>query len=105
MTGAASSVPSAGQQAAAAQPRSSKQLQPAGAGAGPSLDHPSTIPLSVEGDVVRDAAGNVVLDRLHPNMTLNPAVSKHGALVFGARTEQGAADAWDLTVGRVSSLD
>lgn len=70
---------------------------------GPSLQHPSTIPLTVEGEVVRDAQGNVLLDKLHPNLALNSTISKYGALVFGASSERGAAHAWDLTVGRVSS--
>lgn len=71
------------------------------AGDGPSLDHPSTIPLSIEGDVVRDAASRVLLDRLHPKLALNSSLSQYGALVLGAASEQGAAHAWDLTVGRV----
>jgi hypothetical protein len=56
----------------------------------------------VEGDVVRDAEGNVLLDRLHPNMSTNAALSQYGALVMGASSERGAAHAWDLTVGWVS---
>lgn len=82
-------------------PTQQPQSLPAAAD-GPSLDHPSIIPLSVEGDVVRDAEGNVLLDRLHPNMTTNATLSQYGALVMGASGEKGAAHAWDLTVGRVS---
>jgi hypothetical protein len=79
------------------------QLAPAAAAAGaPSLEHPSTIPLTVEGDVIRDAEGRVLLEQLHPNLSLNSSLSRFGALVFGARSANGAAHAWDLTVGRVS---
>lgn len=74
----------------------------AAAAGGPSLEHPSTIPLTVEGDVVRDAEGRVLLEQLHPNLQLNSSLSRFGALVFGARSANGAAHAWDLTVGRVS---
>lgn len=80
------------------------RLQPTSlpaAGDGPSLDHPSTIPLSIEDDTVQDASGRVLLDRLHPNMALHSSLSQYGALVLGAASEQGAAHAWDLTVGRV----
>jgi hypothetical protein len=82
-------------------PTQQPQSLPAAAD-GPSLDHPSTIPLSVEGDVVRDAQGNVLLDRLHPNMSINAALRQYGALVLGASSERGATHAWDLAVGRVS---
>lgn len=66
------------------------------------LNHPSTIPLQLEDNAVRDAAGNVLLDNINSNLvTLNSRESQHGALVLGASSEHGPASCWDLTVGKV----
>jgi hypothetical protein len=67
----------------------------------PVLDHPSTIPLHLEGDTVKDAAGNTVLEQLSGLASLNMRESKHGALVFGAASQHGPACCWDLTAGKV----
>jgi hypothetical protein len=67
----------------------------------PVLDHPSTIPLHLDGETVKDAAGNTVLEQLSGLASLNVRESKHGALVFGAASQHGPACCWDLTVGKV----
>jgi hypothetical protein len=76
----------------------------ASAAAVPTLDHPSTIPLRLEGDAVKDAAGNTVLEQLSSLASLNVRESQHGVLVFGAASQHGPACCWDLTVGKVSKL-
>uniref|UniRef100_A0A383VUE9 Uncharacterized protein n=1 Tax=Tetradesmus obliquus TaxID=3088 RepID=A0A383VUE9_TETOB len=91
MTGQA--VPAAAAAAAAA-PGS-------GVAAVPTLDHPSTIPLHLDGDAVKDASGNVLLQQLSSLASLNVRESQHGALVFGAASQHGPACCWDLTVGKL----
>ncbi|WIA20165.1 hypothetical protein OEZ85_006014 [Tetradesmus obliquus] len=90
MTGQA--VPAAA--AAAAAPGS-------GVAAVPTLDHSSTIPLHLDGDAVKDASGNVLLQQLSSLASLNVRESQHGALVFGAASQHGPACCWDLTVGKL----
>lgn len=69
----------------------------------PTLRHASTIPLHLDGDTVRDAAGNVLLNKLnHKLVTSNLRESQHGALVLGASSEHGPACCWDVIVGSVS---
>ncbi|KAF8055925.1 RFS2 [Scenedesmus sp. PABB004] len=67
----------------------------------PSLDHPSIVPLQLDGDAVRDACGRVLLERASARLSLNPRESRHGALVFGASSEQGPAASWDVVLGQL----
>ncbi|KAF6261130.1 hypothetical protein COO60DRAFT_1637031 [Scenedesmus sp. NREL 46B-D3] len=72
-----------------------------GVAAVPSLDHPGSIPLRLDGDAVKDAAGNTLLEQLSSLASLNARESAHGALVFGAASQHGPACCWDLTVGKL----
>eukprot|EP00877_Chromochloris_zofingiensis_P013756 jgi/Chrzof1/8634/Cz03g18110.t1 len=79
----------------------SKQHQSVYQDSKPSLNHPSMIPLSLQGDKIAAASGTgpTVLEKLRDGMSLNQRESADGALVFGCTSTQGPASLIDSTIG------
>jgi hypothetical protein len=69
----------------------------------PSLQHPSIVPLQLQGRSVElRPSGSKLVKELNSSFTLNESASKHGALVFGVSTTEGPTSMFNVSIGKVS---
>ena len=70
----------------------------------PSLQHPSIVPLQLQGSSVElGTSGSKVVKKLKSSLTLNETASKDGALIFGVSSSEGPTSMCNVSIGQVSS--